>query len=91
MHFCSTMFWIVSEPGALYNLSFLIALQMLSLVNMPFAFNDSGYAMAGMMGVSGGGGKKVSASAFASAVFSDTRISWPLGSLVLSEGIRTFK
>ena len=74
MHFCSTMCWILSEPDALYSLSFLIALRMLSLVNMPFTFNGSGYTVAGMTGVSGGGGKKVSASAFALAVFLDAMV-----------------
>ena len=48
---------------------------MLSLVNMPFTFNGSGYTVAGMTGVSGGGGKKVSASAFALAVFLDAMVS----------------
>ena len=58
MHFCSTMCWILLEPGALYSLSFLIALRMLSLVNMPFTFSGSGYTVAGMTGVSGGGERK---------------------------------
>lgn len=52
---------------------------MSSLVKVPLAFNGLGYAMSGIVHLLGGGGKNVSTSASALAMFSEARKShWNL-------------
>lgn len=54
-----------SGPGAVFGLNFLMVLCMSFLVKVPLARSGSGYAVIGIIGKVGGGGRKVSASTLA--------------------------
>ena len=56
-------------------------------MKIPWGLVGSGYTEAGIVDISGGGGKKVSAMALALSVLSYAMEAVPLGDMVDSEGI----